>query len=62
MIRRWKSDWQKIVEVIRSINDLRQIPCAQKIINNYKRMYGLECDHKLLELEVRYKTLKLQKK
>ena len=49
-------DWNKVAKVIKSITDLRQVDCAQKMINNFKKVHGLECDHKLLELELKFKS------
>jgi len=50
------NDWNKVAKVIKSINDLRQVDCAQNMINNYKKVHGQDADHKLLELALKSKS------
>jgi len=50
----------KVIKVIASIDDVKQVESAQNLINNFKRMHGLESDHKLLELKLRAIKLTLK--
>ena len=54
-----RQDWMKVIRVIKSIDNMRQVESAQNLINLYKIMHGLECDHKLLELELKFKIREL---
>lgn len=55
MKNQMRKDWMKVVSVIRSVNDMKQIHCAQNLVRQFKKIYGSSNDHKMLELELRFK-------
>ena len=55
-----KLDWKKVSLVIKSINNMVQVECAKNLIKNYKKMYGIDCNHKLLELQLKSKCRELK--
>lgn len=55
-----KNDWNKIIKVIHSIDSMKQIDTAKNMIDNFKKVHGLDQSHQMLELELKFKSRKLR--
>ena len=55
-----KKDWNKVIDVIHSIDDMKQVRTAQNMIINYKKVHGDDQSHKMLELELKMVSRRLR--
>ena len=46
-------DWEKVLKVILSIDDKKQVQTARNLIRNFVRVHGDDKGHKMLELELK---------
>lgn len=56
-----KNDWNKIVDVIHSIDDMKQVDTARNMIRNYIKVHGKDNNHGMLELELKMKSRSLRR-
>lgn len=54
-----KIDCNKIIRVIDSINNIKQVECTNNLIENYRRIYGFGCEYNLLKLKLKYKKINI---
>lgn len=55
-----KKDWEKVIDVIKSVKTRAQLGTAHEMIKNFKRMYPSYDDSKLLDLEWKAMSRKLK--
>ena len=53
--------WNKIVDVIHSIDSAKQVEAARNMIKNYVKLYGKDNNHVMLELELKMKSKTLRR-
>lgn len=51
--------WYKVIDVIHSIDSVKQLEAGRNMIRNYVKMYGKDNNHAMLELELKLKSKKL---
>lgn len=55
-----KTDWNKVVKVIKSIDDPKQLEAARNLIKNFIKLHGKDSGHNLLELELKSVSRRLK--
>jgi hypothetical protein len=55
-----KADWNKVVDVIRSIDDMKQFRTAQNLVKNFTKKHGKDQNHGMLEAELKLVSRRLR--
>lgn len=56
-----KNDWNKIVDVINSIDSMKQVETTSNMIKNFVKVHGKDQSHGMLELELKMKSRSLRR-